>query len=120
MSIIGNIIWIIFGGLFASLYWMLIGIVCFISVIGIPFGIQCFKFAKLNLLPFGRQIELGDFGVSGLLMNIIWIILFGWELALMHLSAALFFTLTIVGIPFAIQHIKLAKLTILPFGAKIA
>lgn len=119
MNIIGNLIWWLFGGIVLAFIWLLLGIVLCITIIGIPFGIQCIKIAGFIFWPFGREVELGNFGVGGLLMNIIWILLVGWELAIAHLFSGLFCAITIVGIPFAFQHFKLAKLSFLPFGAEI-
>jgi len=81
--------------------------------------IQCFKFAGFVLWPFGRQVDVGHFGFGGLLGNIIWILLLGWELCIIHLTLGLIFCITIIGIPFGIQHFKLAMLAIVPFGARI-
>lgn len=119
MNFIGNIIWLIFGGILGAILWTLAGLILCITIIGIPFGIQCFKIALFVLWPFGRQIELGGFGVGGLLLNIIWIIFLGWELAVTHLVIGLIFCLTIIGIPFGLQHFKFAQLGLMPFGAEI-
>jgi len=119
MNFIGNIIWLLFGGIIAAFLWALAGLVLCITIIGIPFGVQCFKIAGFVLWPFGQTIELGGFGVGGLLFNIIWLILFGWEFALLHLIIGAIFCLTIIGIPFGIQHFKLAQLGLIPFGAQI-
>jgi uncharacterized membrane protein YccF (DUF307 family) len=119
MSVLGNIIWIIFGGLISAICWSIAGLLLCITIIGIPFGVQCFKIAGLVLAPFGREINDSGMGAGSFIMNIVWIILFGWELAVGHLVLALIFAITIVGIPFAAQHIKLARLALLPFGAEI-
>lgn len=119
MSGVGNIFWIVLGGLIASVLWLLAGLLLCVTVVGIPFGLQCFKIAGLVLSPFGRDVRLGDFGVFGGIGNIIWILVFGWELCLTHLTMALILAVTIVGIPFALQHLKLAKLALLPFGSEI-
>lgn len=119
MSILGNLIWILFGGLIASLGWLLAGIICCITIIGIPFGLQCFKIASLVLAPFGKNIGSGRFGAMGLLGNILWIIFLGLELAIGHLVIGLLFCITLIGIPFGLQHFKLARLALLPFGARI-
>lgn len=119
MSFIGNLIWLIFGGLIGFIAWGVAGVLCCITIIGIPFGLQCFKIAKLVLWPFGKHVELGNFGAGGLIGNIIWIILLGWELAISHLTIGLIFCITIIGIPFGIQHFKFAKLSLVPFGAQI-
>jgi len=119
MNIIGNIIWWIFGGLITAMLWLIIGIILCCTVVFIPFGLQCIKTARLILWPFGSEIVIGQFGFGGFIFNIIWILLIGWELAIAHLIGAVLCTLTVIGIPFAIQHVKLAKLALLPFGAKI-
>lgn len=119
MSVLGNLIWIVFGGLVSAIGWLLSGVILCITVIGIPFGRQCFKIAGLSLMPFGREVKPGGFGVGGLLGNIIWIIFLGWELCLIHLFSALILAITIVGIPFALQHLKLARLALAPFGASL-
>jgi len=119
MNFIGNIIWLLFGGIIAAFLWALAGLVLCITIIGIPFGVQCFKIAGFVLWPFGQTIELGGFGVGGLLFNIIWLILFGWEFALLHIIIGAIFCLTIIGIPLGIQHFKLAQLGLIPFGAQI-
>ncbi len=119
MRFIGNIIWLLLGGIVMALLWAVSGIVLCITIIGIPFGIQCFKIAGLVLWPFGRQIISGNFGVGGMLLNILWLIVFGLELAFSHFVIGLVYCITIVGIPFGLQHFKLAKLGLLPFGAEI-
>lgn len=119
MKFLGNIIWLVFGGIFTAIAWFLSGLILCLTIIGIPFGTQCFKISSLVLWPFGKEVELGNFGVGGLFFNIIWIIFFGWELALGHLITGLLFCITIIGIPFGLQHFKLAKLGLIPFGAKI-
>ncbi len=120
MSIVGNVFWIILGGLLGALLWAIAGIICCITIVGIPFGMQCFKIASLTLAPFGRSIQVGYFGAGGLIGNILWILFLGWELCLAHLSLALICAVTVVGIPFAVQHLKLAQLSLIPFGARIS
>lgn len=122
MTIILNILWFIFGGFLISLAYILGGIILCITIIGIPFGIQCFKLSVLGLAPFGREIRETEppGGAIAVIMNIIWIILPGLELALTHLFLALLFAITIIGIPFASQHLKMTRLAILPFGFRIA
>ncbi len=118
MSLLGNILFFIFGGFIIFLGYLLGGIVLCLTIIGIPFGIQCFKLAGGVLAPFGREVRetKPPGGALALIMNIIWIILPGLELAIMHLCLAAFFAVTIVGIPLATQHIKLLPLALLPFG----
>ncbi len=119
MKIFGNLIWLIFGGLISAMLWMVSGLILCATIIGIPFGLQALKLAGFTLWPFGSEVEIGDFGVGGAIGNVIWILLFGWELAIFHVIAALLFTITIIGIPFGKQHIKLARLSLIPFGARI-
>jgi len=121
MFILGNILWIIFGGLLGSLLYIFSGIVLCITIIGIPFGLQCFKLAGMILVPFGKRIvyEKPDVGIINTIMNIIWLIFFGWEIALTHFVFAIFLACTIIGIPFAKQHIKLIALAVFPFGKQI-
>lgn len=117
MKLIGNILWVLFGGFFLCLSWLIAGLLCCITIIGIPFGIQCFKLASLSLFPFGKNITYGNIGVGSLLGNVLWIIFLGWELALAHLFVGLFFCITIIGIPFGLQCFKLAQVSLFPFGA---
>lgn len=119
LSLIGNIIWIIFGGLIEAIGWLLAGIILSLTIIGIPFGLQCFKIAKVQLAPFGKEVVTTNDSGTNLLMNIIWIVFFGWEIAILNMISALIFAITIIGIPFAKQSIKLAKISLLPFGKKI-
>lgn len=119
MNLIGNIIWLVFGGVVGAVLWFLSGLLLCVTIIGIPFGVQCFKIAGFVLWPFGRDVEIGNFGVGGLIFNIIWIIVFGWEFAVAHFIIGLIFCATIIGIPFGLQHFKFAKLGLIPFGARI-
>ena len=118
MSLIGNLVFFIFGGFVIFLGYVLGGILLCLTIIGIPFGFMCFRLAGSVLAPFGREVVDTEppGGTVALIMNIIWIILPGLELAIMHLFLALFFALTIVGIPIAAQHIKLMPMALLPFG----
>ena len=118
MNFLGNIVFFVFGGFVIFLGYLLGGILLCLTIIGIPFGIQCFKLAGGVLAPFGREVRETEppSGSLALVMNIIWIILPGLELAIMHLCLAAFFALTIIGIPIAAQHMKLLPLALLPFG----
>ena len=119
MGCLGNLLWIIFGGLIAALEWLISGVICCLTFVGIPFGLQCFKTAGLVLAPFGKEVSIGDFGAGGLLGNILWLIFLGWELAISHLIFGVLLCMTIIGIPFGKQHFKLAKLALMPFGARV-
>ncbi len=118
MSCLGNIIWFIFGGFWNGLSWFLIGILWSLTIIGLPVGRQCFKLAQLSFSPFGKEIRYAE-ASNSLLLNIIWFIFGGLELAVLHLLSALVLAVTIVGIPFASQQLKLAKLALMPFGANV-
>ena len=122
MKAIGNILWFILGGFLISLYYAIVGILFCVTIIGIPFGVQLFKIAGLALWPFGHEVTAGpsDTGCLSVLMNIIWIIFGGIEIALMHLAFGIIFCLTIVGIPFGLQHFKMAILALVPFGKVIS
>lgn len=118
MSLIGNLIWLIFGGLLSGLAWILAGLGLCLTIVGIPFGVQAMKIGAATLAPFGKEVrELPDAnGVLRIVFNLIWLVLFGWELAIAHFLWACILAITIVGLPFAKQHIKLIPLSLLPFG----
>jgi uncharacterized membrane protein YccF (DUF307 family) len=118
MSCLGNVIWFIFGGFIAAIMWLIAGLLCCLTIVGIPLGLQCFKFAGLSCFPFGKEIVYGGGGVS-LIANILWILFCGWGLALVHGIFGLIYCVTIIGIPFGLQYFKLAKLALMPFGATI-
>jgi uncharacterized membrane protein YccF (DUF307 family) len=122
MKFIGNILWLILGGLVISLYYAFMAILFCITIIGIPFGVQLFKIAGLALWPFGRDIRSGanDGGCLPILMNIIWILFGGIEIAMLHVGFGILCCLTIVGIPFGVQHFKMALLALIPFGKEIS
>ena len=118
MSLLGNVLWLIFGGLYAGLGYILGGLLLCVTIIGIPFGVQSIKLGVATFTPFGKEVVERKNANSALrvLFNVAWIILFGWEITVAHLLSALVLTLTIIGIPFARQHIKLIPLALLPFG----
>ena len=122
MKFLGNILWLIMGGLLVSLYYALMGILFCITVIGIPFGLQLIKMAGLALWPFGRDVhsDTNDGGCLAIIMNVIWIIFGGIEIAMLHIGFGIVCCLTIVGIPFGMQHFKMAILAFVPFGKKIS
>lgn len=117
MSTVGNIIWIIFGGLISALSWVFTGVLMCITIIGIPFGKQCFKIAGLSLAPFGKNVNT-DFNKHPI-ANVIWIILFGWELFIFNILTGVMLCVMIIGIPFGKQWFKLAKLALIPFGSTL-
>ena len=122
MKFIGNILWLLLGGLIISIYYALIGLLFCLTIIGIPFGMQLFKIAGLALWPFGHEIVAGpnDTGCLAVVMNIIWIIFGGIEIALLHLGFGIACCLTIIGIPFGLQHFKMMLLAFVPFGKQIS
>ncbi len=117
----GNLAWLLLGGMVCALIWALAGLFLCVTIVGIPFGVQCFKLAGFQLAPFGRRVEPAGTGsgCSMVLGNLLWIVLFGWELALANLLSAALFAVTIVGIPFAVQSVKLAGLSLAPFGMRV-
>ena len=122
MSVIGNLLWIILGGgIFLFFEYLLGGLILCITIVGIPFGLQCIKLSVLGLVPFGKEIVTTESasGCLSIFMNIIWIIVGGIWISLTHLIFALLLTITIIGIPFAKQHIKFASLALTPFGREI-
>ena len=121
MNVIGNLIWLVFGGLAAALGYIIGGFFLCMTIVGIPFGLQCFKIAGLVLWPFGRQVvpTRGGTGCLSLFCNIIWLICGGLYTALVHLLFAAILFITIIGIPFARQHLKLMELSLMPFGRQV-
>lgn len=121
MRIIGNIIWLVFGGFLIALEYFIASLLLFISIIGIPFGIQTMKIGVLALWPFGSNVKTKEKGSGCLstIMNIVWFFIGGIWICLSHLAFGILFFITIIGIPFAKQHFKLAGLALAPFGRKI-
>ncbi len=118
MGCLGNILWFFCGGLLGGLSWLFAGLLWCITIIGIPIGMQCFKFASLSFFPFGKEVNFGE-GTCSLILNIIWLLATGIPLALEHLACGVVLYITIIGIPFGMQHFKLMKLALMPFGATI-
>lgn len=128
MRSILNFLWFIFGGFFMGLAWWFFGILAFITIIGIPWGKACFVIGQFTFLPFGREAvsrnvlnqkdDIGT-GTLGFIGNVIWFIFAGVWLAIGHVGSALACFITIIGIPFGIQHLKLALLTLAPIGKTI-
>lgn len=118
MGCLGNIIWCICGGLISCISWLAAGALWCITIIGIPIGMQCFKIAGLVLFPFGQEVEYSG-GVSSLILNIFWIIISGVPLAIESAVMGVICCITIIGIPFGLQHFKIAKLALMPFGTRV-
>jgi uncharacterized membrane protein YccF (DUF307 family) len=121
MNTIGNIIWLLFGGLFAALGYLVGGLVLCLTIVGIPFGLQCFKLANFVLWPFGRMAvnTSSGSGCLALVLNIIWLLFGGFWIAISHVVFGILLFITIIGIPFARQHFKLIEVSLLPFGKTI-
>lgn len=117
-SLLGNLLWLIFGGLLSGLGYIIGGLLLCVTIIGIPFGIQSMKLGVATFTPFGKDLVEREDANSclRLVFNVIWLLLFGWEIALVHLIHAAVLAVTIVGIPFAWQHVKLVPMSLLPFG----
>ncbi len=121
MSILGNIIWLIFGGFLSGIGYILGGLLVCLTIVGIPFGRQAIKLGVATMTPFGRDIVVNEEfdNPLSLVFNILWAILFGWEIAISHLLHGIILAITIIGLPFAKQHFKLIPLALFPFGREL-
>lgn len=121
MELLGNILWLVLGGLLVALIYFLIGILMCITVVGIPFGLQLIKLGSYSLWPFGHQLVYrpNEPGCLSIVMNLIWILLGWWEIAIIHLACGILFCITIVGIPWGVQHFRMAINSIFPFGKEV-
>ena len=121
MNFFGNLIWLIFGGFLAALGYFFGGVVLCITIVGIPFGLQCFKLAGLVLWPFGKQVvsNTNQTGCLSVVANIIWILVGGIGVTVTHLVMGAILYITIIGIPWGRQHFKLLEISLMPFGKKI-
>ncbi len=120
MTLLLNILWLIFGGFLSAFAWALAALLMALSVIGLPWVPAILRIAYYNLLPFGNRVETaGETTSIGLLGNIVWFVLAGWWLALAHIGLAVTLALTLIGLPFAWAHLKLAMLTLAPVGTVI-
>ena len=120
MRLILNLIWVVLCGWWMAILYVLFGIIAAIFIITIPFTIACFRIASYVIWPFGRSIEMRrTAGVASVIGNIIWILLFGWELALGHLTAGILLCITIIGIPLGLANFKLIPISLVPLGVRI-
>jgi uncharacterized membrane protein YccF (DUF307 family) len=122
MNFLGNLIWLIMGGLLTALMYWTAGLIMCITIIGIPFGVQLFKIGTLSLWPFGHDLQPkagNETGCLQVVFNVLWILLGWWEIALTHLVFGLILCCTIIGIPWGVQHFKLALGSIFPFGKEV-
>lgn len=118
MKVLGNILWFLTGGILTGLFWTLFGCLWCITIVGIPVGLQCFKFAELSFFPFNKEVDYGGHAGS-LVLNILWILVTGAEMAAAHTIIGGLLCLSILGIPFGKQHFKIAKASLWPFGTNI-
>jgi len=116
MKLLGNLIWIIFGGWAIALEYITAGIAMCVTIIGIPWGIQCIKLAVVGFAPFGYEIKDKNAGAVSFLLNVVWFFIGGIWICLSHLALGVMFCVTIIGLPFGVQHFKLAGLALSPFG----
>ena len=121
MSLLGNLVWLIFGGFFAGIAYVLVGLLISLTIIGIPLGKQIIQLGIASMTPFGREIVVNDDFDKPITMvfNIVWAIFFGWEIAVVHFVHGLVLAITIIGLPFAKQHFKLIPLALAPFGREL-
>ena len=121
MNFICNIIWLIFGGFVSAIGYFFGGLVLCCTVIGIPFGLQCFKIGLMVLFPFGSKVvsDSSNTGCLSIIFNIIWLLCGGLYTAIMHLVWGVLLSITVIGIPFGSQHFKLVELSLMPFGKRI-
>ena len=121
MNFFGNLIWLVFGGLLAALGYLVGGLVLCITIIGVPWGLQCFKLAELAFWPFGKKV-ISDSSAAGclaILCNIIWLIFGGLYTAFIHLIMGIILSITIIGIPWGRQHFKMIEISLMPFGKRV-
>jgi uncharacterized membrane protein YccF (DUF307 family) len=119
MRLLLNILWFVLGGWISGTLWILAGCIMAITIIGLPWTPAAFRIAGFSYWPFGRVIADRETGAGSLLLNILWFVLAGWWLALQHIALAIGLAVTIIGIPFAWQHVKLAMLSLAPVGKSI-
>ena len=121
MNFFGNLIWLVFGGLLAALGYLVGGLVLCITIIGVPWGLQCFKLAELAFWPFGKKVisDSSTAGCLAILCNIIWLIFGGLYTAFIHLIMGIILSITIIGIPWGRQHFKMIEISLMPFGKRV-
>lgn len=118
MRTLGNILWFIFGGILSGLSWWIVGLLWCVTIVGIPVGVQCFKLSVVSFFPFRKEVVY-EGGAFSFIVNVLWFIFGGVEMALTHAIIGLVWCVTIIGIPFGMQFFKLAKLSLAPFGAVV-
>jgi uncharacterized membrane protein YccF (DUF307 family) len=121
MNLLGNLIWLIFGGIFIAIHYVVSSFLLMLTIVGIPFAMQTLKLAGLALWPFGKEVRRREHaqGCLSTLMNLLWLLLGGIWICLSHMVFGMLLAITIIGIPFALQHFKLAGLALTPFGREV-
>jgi uncharacterized membrane protein YccF (DUF307 family) len=121
MRTIGNVLWFVFAGVWLAIIYSVAGLVLCVTIIGIPFGIQAFKLAGFVIWPFGRTVVVSSdrTGLLEIVFNLLWLVLFGWGIFVVHIVSAIALAITIIGIPFALQALKLSVLALWPFGRMV-
>lgn len=118
MTFLANVFWIVFGGWLSALVWILAGCLWCLTIVGIPVGLQCFKLSGISFSPFGKEVRY-EGGAASFLLNVVWFIVSGWELAVTNLVLGCLLCCSIIGIPWGMQYFKIAKLSLAPFGAVV-
>ena len=119
MTLLLNVLWFIFGGWISGSLWILAGVIMMITIVGAPWAPAAFRMAGFSYVPFGKILVDRDYAASSLVLNVVWVIFAGWWLALHHLVIALAQAVTIIGLPFAWQHLKLAGASLMPVGKAV-
>ena len=119
MRLLLNVLWFVLGGWISGTLWILAGVIFAITLIGLPFAPSAFRIAGFSYAPFGKVVDTDNSRVGSVVLNILWLVVAGWWLALHHVILAVALAVTIIGIPFAIQHLKLAMLSLTPVGARV-
>ena len=121
MSFVGNLVWLVFGGLVAGLSYIVAGFALCLTIIGIPFGVKAMQFGWMVMMPYGKGVTLTPSapGCVSVLFNIIWLVAVGWSIALTHLLFGIILLPTLIGIPFALQHFKLVPVALFPFSYRL-
>lgn len=121
MGCLMNVLWLLFGGILTAIEYVVASLLLMVTIVGIPFSVQTLKMASLALWPFGKEVRSGSRsdGCLYILMNVVWILLGGIWICLSHLIFGAILCITIIGIPFGLQHFKLAAVALMPFGKDI-
>jgi uncharacterized membrane protein YccF (DUF307 family) len=119
MRLLLNLLWFVFGGWISGTLWLLAGVVLAITVVGLPWTPAAFRIAGFSYWPFGKTVVARDTGASSFLLNVVWFVFAGWWLAIHHIVLAAALAVTIIGLPFAFQHLKLAMISLTPVGKAV-